>query len=159
MASVWAELKRRNVVKVAVAYAIVGWLLVQIADVFFPALQLPDWTVTFVAALLILGFPVALLLSWAYELTPDGIERTKSIPLSENITKVTGRKLDFVIIGLLALAVVFMFVDNYLPESGPFAGAGIDPASLSPELDDAAYATVAWLLIPVAEMRKKGRIV
>ncbi len=69
MASVWGELKRRNVVKVAVAYAIVGWLLVQVADTFFPALQLPEWTITFVAALLLLGFPVALLLSWAYELT------------------------------------------------------------------------------------------
>ncbi len=57
MASVWAELKRRNVVEVAVAYAVVGWLLVQIADVFFPALQLPEWTVTFVDGLVILGFP------------------------------------------------------------------------------------------------------
>lgn len=61
--SFFAELKRRNVVKVAAAYAIVAWLLVQIADVFFPALQLPEWTVTLVAALLILGLPVALLLS------------------------------------------------------------------------------------------------
>ncbi len=57
MASVWGELKRRNVLKVAVAYAIVGWLLVQVADTFFPALQMPEWTVTFVAGLVILGFP------------------------------------------------------------------------------------------------------
>ena len=78
MASVWAELKRRNVVRVAAAYAVVGWLLVQIADTLFPALQLPEWTVTFVAGLVILGFPMALILSWAYELTPDGMERTKS---------------------------------------------------------------------------------
>jgi len=135
MASVWGELKRRNVVKVAVAYGIVGWLLVQIADVFFPALQLPEWTVTFVAGLVILGFPLALILSWAYELTPQGIERAKSAPLSESIGKVTGRKLDFVVIGLLVLAVGFMFVDNYLPETRPFAGAEIDPASLHPEVD------------------------
>ncbi len=136
MASVWRELKRRNVVKVAVAYAIVGWLLVQVADTFFPALQLPEWTVTFVAGMVILGFPLALILSWAYELTPDGMERTTGVPLSESITHITGRKLDFVIIGLLVLGVGFMFVDNYLPESGPFAGAEIDPASLDVELDE-----------------------
>ncbi len=115
MASVWGELKRRNVVKVAVAYAIVGWLLVQIADTFFPALQLPEWTVTFVAGLVILGFPLALILSWAYELTPEGMEQTKSVPLSESITKVTGRKLDFAIIGALVLALGFV-VYNYESE-------------------------------------------
>ncbi len=116
MASVWDELKRRNVVKVAVAYAIVGWLLVQVADTFFPALQLPEWTVTFVAGLVILGFPLALILSWAYELTPDGMERTKSVPLSESMAKVTGRKLDFMIIGVLVLAITFLVVDNYVLE-------------------------------------------
>ncbi len=69
MASVWGELKRRNIVKVAVAYAIVGWILVEVSSVLGPALNLPDWVTTFVAFILILGFPVALLLSWAYELT------------------------------------------------------------------------------------------
>ncbi len=138
MASVWGELKRRNVVKVAVAYAIVGWLLVQVADTFFPALQLPEWTVTFVAGLVILGFPLALLLSWAYELTPDGVERTKSVPLSESIAKVTGRKLDFVIIGLMAVGIVFLVVDNYvLNTAGPIADANVDPASLD-SLDETA---------------------
>ncbi len=114
--SFFGELRRRNVVKVAVAYAIVGWLLVQIAATFFPALQLPEWTVTFVAGLVILGFPLALILSWAYELTPDGVERTKSIPLSESLAKVTGRKLDFVIIGLLVLALGFVAFDQYVLE-------------------------------------------
>jgi len=137
MASVWGELKRRNVVKVAVAYAIVGWLLVQVADTFFPALQLPEWTVTLVAGLVILGFPIALILSWAYELTPDGMERAKSVPLSESIAKVTGRKLDFVIIGLMALGILFLVVDNYvLDTASPFAGAEIDPGSLEPALNE-----------------------
>ena len=113
MASVWGELKRRNVVRVAVAYTIVGWLLVQVADLFLPALQLPEWTVTFVAGLVILGFPIALIFSWAYELTPDGVERTKSVPLSESIAKVTGRKLDFMIISVLAIAVVVLAVERF----------------------------------------------
>jgi len=140
--SFFGELKRRNVVKVAVAYAIVGWLLVQIADTFFPALQLPEWTVTFVAGLVILGFPLALILSWAYELTPDGMERAKSVPLPESITKVTGRKLDFIIIGLLVLGVGFMFVDNYVLEnSTPFVGAEINPAPLGSSLSEVSATT------------------
>ncbi len=112
--SFFGELRRRNVVKVAVAYAIVGWLLVQVADTFFPALQLPEWTVTFVAGLVILGFPLALILSWAYELTPEGVERTKSVPLSESITHITGRKLEFVIIGVLAIAVAVFAVERFV---------------------------------------------
>ena len=137
MTSIWGELKRRNVVKVAVAYAIVGWLLVQVADTFFPALRLPEWTVTFVAGLVILGLPLALILSWAYELTPDGVERTKSVPLSESIAKITGRKLDFVIIGLMAAGIAFLVVDNYVLDSGgAFAGADVDPGSLDATSDE-----------------------
>ncbi|MEE8094485.1 MAG: hypothetical protein V3T47_09645, partial [Gammaproteobacteria bacterium] len=138
MASVWGELIRRNVVKVAVAYAIVGWLLIEVTSTVFPLVQLPDWTATFVAMLILVGFPIALILSWAYELTPDGMERTKSAPLSESIAKVAGRKLDFVIIGVLAIAVAFFAVDRFvLNTAGPFAGADIDPASLNSALDEA----------------------
>jgi len=125
-----SELNRRNVFRVAVAYVVVAWLMIEVASVLGPALRLPDWTTTFVAFVLILGFPLALVLSWAYELTSDGMKKTESVPLTESITRTTGRKLDFVIIGVLVLAVGFMFVDNYLPQSGPFAGAEIDPASL-----------------------------
>ncbi len=143
MASVWGELKRRNVVKVAVAYAIVGWLLIEVASTVFPIVQLPDWTVTFLTMLILFGFPIALILSWAYELTPDGMERTKAVPMSESITKVTGRKLDFVIIGVLAIAVAYFAVERFvLDTAGPFAGADIDPASLEVVLD-APPSTVA----------------
>lgn len=142
MASVWGELKRRNVVKVAAAYAIVGWLLVQIADIFFPALRLPEWTVTFVAGLVILGFPLALVLSWAYELTPEGIKLERNVAAGESITKGTGRQLDFVIIGVLVIAVALFTVDRFvLDTAGPFAGGDIDPASLDVELDEPPSAT------------------
>lgn len=73
MLSFLKELRERKVGKVAVVYLVGGWLLIQVADVMFPALGLADWTVTLVAALLIVGFPIALILAWAYELTPDGI--------------------------------------------------------------------------------------
>jgi TolB-like protein len=76
--SFFAELKRRNVYKVAVAYAVVGWLLVQIATQVFPFLEIPNWVVRLVIALVALGFPIALLIAWAFELTPEGIKRTES---------------------------------------------------------------------------------
>ncbi len=73
----FGELKRRNVYKVAVAYAIVGWLLVQIATQVFPFLEIPNWVVRLVIALVAIGFPIALVIAWAFEITPQGIERTE----------------------------------------------------------------------------------
>ena len=70
------ELKRRNVFRVALVYVVVSWLLMQIGDVMFPALRLPDWTTTLLVAFLILGFPLAVIFAWAFELTPDGVVRT-----------------------------------------------------------------------------------
>ena len=75
--SFFAELKRRNVYKVAVAYAIVGWLLVQIATQVFPFLEIPNWVVRLVIALVMIGFPIALVIAWAFEATPEGIKRTE----------------------------------------------------------------------------------
>src|SRR5438045_2921231 len=75
----FAELKRRNVYKVAVAYAIVGWLLIQIATQVFPFLEISNWVVRLVIALVAIGFPVALIIAWAFELTPQGIKRTEDV--------------------------------------------------------------------------------
>ncbi len=82
----FAELKRRNVYKVAVAYAVVSWLLVQIATQVFPFFEIPNWAVRLVVLLLILGFPVALILSWAFEITPEGIKRESEIEHDKSIT-------------------------------------------------------------------------
>src|SRR5713226_1960770 len=73
----FSELKRRNVYKVAVAYAIVGWLLVQVATQVFPFLEIPNWVVRLVIALVMIGFPIALVIAWAFETTPEGIKRTE----------------------------------------------------------------------------------
>ena len=89
----FAELKRRNVYKVAVAYAVVAWLLIQVATQVFPFFEVPNWAVRLVVLLLILGFPVALILAWAFELTPAGIKRADEVAPNESITRVTGRKL------------------------------------------------------------------
>ena len=111
---IWSELNRRNVVKVATAYAVVAWLLIEITSTVFPLLQLPDWTATFVTVLLIVGFPVALVFAWAFELTPDGIKREHEVDRSQSITHLTGRKLDFTIIVLLALGLGYFAFDKFV---------------------------------------------
>src|SRR5688500_19604143 len=75
----FAELKRRKVYRVAVAYAVLSWLLIQIATQTFPFFEIPTWAVRLVIVLLALGFPVALLLAWAFDLTPEGIKRTEEV--------------------------------------------------------------------------------
>ncbi len=112
--SFWGELKRRNVVRVGIAYVVAAWLIIQVAETLFSVLELPTWTTRFVAALLVLGFPLALILSWAYELTPEGLKRSGDVTPSESITQATGRRIDRVIIAVLAVAVVFLVLDNYL---------------------------------------------
>src|SRR5438477_3143899 len=101
----FGELKRRNVYKVAVAYAVVAWLLIQGATQVFPFFEIPNWAVRLVVLLLVIGFPVALSMAWAFELTPEGIKRAEDVDLSKSITRRTGRKLDFLIIAILLLVI------------------------------------------------------
>jgi adenylate cyclase len=77
----FVELKRRNVYKVAVAYAVVAWLLMQIASQIFPFFEIPNWAVRLIVLLIVIGFPIALVIAWAFELTPEGIKRTEDVDL------------------------------------------------------------------------------
>ncbi len=108
------ELKRRNVFKVATAYAIAGWLIIQVADTVFPRLGLPDWTVTFIISLVLIGFPIALIIAWAFELTPDGIEKSIDVEITESVTATTGKKLNVIIISTLSLLVVLLLVERFV---------------------------------------------
>ncbi|HKJ46398.1 MAG TPA: tetratricopeptide repeat protein [Balneolales bacterium] len=102
------ELKRRNVFKVAGVYAVASWVLIQIAATIFPFFKIPDWGVRLVVGLVILGFPIALILAWAFEMTPDGVKRTGEVPEEHSITTSTGKKLNnlFMIILILAVSVL-----------------------------------------------------
>jgi len=114
MASVWGELKRRNVVRVAIAYVIIAWLTLQVGDTLAPALHLGEWVNTALAFFLILGFPMALFFAWAFELTPEGLKKETDIERSESITHATGRKLDFAIIAMLVVALGFFAYDKFV---------------------------------------------
>lgn len=117
MKNLFSELKKRNVLHVAVVYAFAAWLIMQVVDVMFPAFQMPAWTVTFVAFLLVIGFPIALIFAWAFELTPEGIKRAETVPAGESITKQTGQKLTYVMIGMLSAAVLFYLLEAYYFEA------------------------------------------
>jgi len=112
--SLFSELKRRNVIKVAVAYIIVAWLLLQVADTLGPALRLPDWFVSGVTFVLIIGFPLALIFAWAFELTPEGLKLEREVDREQSITRRTGRKLDVITIALLAAALVYFAFDKFV---------------------------------------------
>ena len=128
----FAELKRRNVYKVAVAYAIVGWLVMQIAATVVPALHLSDAITSAVVLLTLLGFPIALVLAWAFELTPEGIKRTEDVAPNESFTRRTGRKLTAVMI-VVAVVASALFAWQFLqPKTAPVA-AGTGPRTEIPE--------------------------
>jgi tetratricopeptide (TPR) repeat protein len=102
--SFFAELKRRNVYKVAVAYAVVSWLLIQAASILFPTFDAPPWVMKVFVAAIVLGFPVAVILAWAFELTPEGIKRESEVEASKSISTHNGRKIVALTIGLAFVA-------------------------------------------------------
>jgi hypothetical protein len=106
------ELKRRNVFKVGVAYAVVAWLLLQVIAVVLPTFQAPAWVAQTLMFVVFLGFPVALFLAWAFELTPEGIKPTHTVPEDESIRPQTGQKLNRLIISGLSLALVLVIFDS-----------------------------------------------
>ncbi len=122
--SLFNELKRRNVFKVAAAYLIVAWLIMQAGDTLAPALHLPDWINSALAFFLILGFPLAVIFAWAFELTPEGIKREREVDRNRSITHQTGQKLNYTIIALLVVALGYMTWDKFTKPAPKPAGGG-----------------------------------
>ena len=130
--SFFSELKRRNVYKVAVAYAVVGWLVIQISSTVLPTFHAPEWVVQTLVVLVALGFPIALVLAWAFELTPEGIKRAEDVAPGESITRKTGRKLVGITVALAVIA-AGLFAFQFLrgkPAATPDPGATV--ASVAP---------------------------
>ena len=117
MSELFNELKRRNVVRVGVAYILVAWLLAQVAELALDSFEAPGWVIKAVLLLLALGLPVALFFAWAFELTPEGIKKEKDVDRSESITPNTGRKLNALIIGVLVIAVGMLLADKFFLQS------------------------------------------
>jgi TolB-like protein/Tfp pilus assembly protein PilF len=110
-ASFFAELKRRNIYKVAVAYAVVGWLLAQIATQIFPFLEIPNWVVRLVIVLIAIGFPIALVIAWAFESTPEGIKRTEVADAKHEHSR--GKTWIYIVIIGAAISVALFFLGRF----------------------------------------------
>jgi len=122
--SLFAELKRRNVFRVAIAYVVLAWLILQVGDTLAPALHLPDWINSALAFFLLLGFPLAIFFAWVFEMTPEGLKREKDVDRSASITPATGRKLDRSIIALLAVALAYFIWQSRVDDVSPDVIAG-----------------------------------
>ena len=114
MNSFWSELKRRNVIRVAVLYAVAGWVLLQVADILFGVLDVPEWGLRLVFGLLLLGFPLVLIFSWVYEMTPEGLKRESDVERSRSVAPYTGRKIDRLIIIGLGVVVIMLLAERFM---------------------------------------------
>lgn len=138
--SFFAELKRRNVFRVGVAYVVGGWLLLQLTEVLSELLKLPDEIGPIVVAVVLIGFPIALFSAWAFELTPEGVKRESEVDRSKSITQNTGRKLNNAIVVLLLLAVSYLLFDKFSvegPDPNPNPATGVAENSPSGEPEPA----------------------
>ncbi|HEY6206231.1 MAG TPA: tetratricopeptide repeat protein [Chthoniobacterales bacterium] len=130
--SFFAELRRRNVYKVAVAYAVVAWLTIQAASIFLPAFNAPQWAMQIVILILVVGFPIALAFSWAFEITPEGIKRESEVQADASITHHTGRKIVALTIVLAVIAtglLIFQFIRAR--STSPSSATGITNKSIA----------------------------
>lgn len=108
-----SELKRRNVFKVSIAYIIVAWIIIQVASIALPTFDAPPFVLKTILFLMVIGFPLNLVFAWAYELTPEGIKKTKEVKLKESITPQTSSRLNKVITSSLSIAVIFLLFNQF----------------------------------------------
>jgi TolB-like protein len=122
----FAELKRRNVYKVAVAYAVVGWLLVQVTTQVFPIFEIPNWAIRLIVLVLVIGFPIALVMAWAFELTPEGLKRTEDVDLASAARRPRHRAWIFVVIIAGAMSLGLFFLGRF---TAPNKQSGVNEVS------------------------------
>ncbi len=111
--SFFTELKRRNVIRVGIAYAVVAWLVMQFADVVLNNITAPGWVFQAIMLLLAIGFPVVLVFAWAFEMTPEGLKKEKDVDRSQSVAPQTGRTLDRAIIVILLVALGYFAFDKF----------------------------------------------
>ena len=176
MGQFFDELKRRNVFRVAVAYIVASWLVLQVADIVLQGIEAPAWVMKVFMLALALGLPIAVMFAWVFELTPDGLKKEKDVDRSRSVTPDTGRKLNLVTIGMLVAVVVVVFVERTLEPNPPAPSATVSGAAepeeksiavlpfedLSPNGDQAFFADglseeLLNVLAKVDELKVAGR--
>ena len=117
MAKIWIELKRRNVVHVGIAYGLVCWVLLQIADFALQVIDAPVWILQVLVLITAIGLPAVLVFAWVYEMTPEGLKLESEVDRSRSVTAHTGRRLNVVIVFVLVIAVGFFGVSSFKKEN------------------------------------------
>jgi len=149
------ELRRRNVFRVAIAYVIVAWLVLQVGDTLAPALHLGEWVNSLLAFFLILGFPLAMFFAWAFEMTPEGIRKEKDVDRSTSIAQQTGKKVDRLIIGVLVVAVAYFAFDKFVLDPSRDAELVQAAAESSEEVEEiVGHNSIA--VLPFADLSPEG---
>jgi TolB-like protein/Flp pilus assembly protein TadD len=148
------ELKRRNVFKAGAAYLALGWVVTQVTSTVAPVLHMPEWIASVVVWIGVIGFPFVIMFSWIYELTPEGLKRESQVDRTTSITHVTSRRLDYIIISLLVLAIGLFAFDRFVPRKGepatasremPATSATPDAASATPAASDNSIAVLPFV--------------
>jgi TolB-like protein/Tfp pilus assembly protein PilF len=137
--SLIAELQRRNVFRVGAAYLALGWIVAQVTALVTPALHLPESILSTVVWIGVIGFPFVLLFAWAYELTPEGLKREHAVDRSQSITQHTARRLDTIVIAMLAIAIGLFVFDRFAPRDDAGAGNNNGPRDSSSAADDRGH--------------------
>jgi adenylate cyclase len=140
--SLYHELKRRNVFRVTIAYLALAWLVTEVAGTLFPAFGIPDWGVRFVVIVFALGFVPAVIISWVYELTPEGIKREQDVVRDASITHLTARRLDLFTIGLIVVALAFILADRFW----------LGPGQSEPSAPEPRYPSNSIAVLPFVNM-------
>src|SRR5215467_10933513 len=154
--SLFAELKRRNVIRVAGLYLVGAWLVTQVSSTVLPMFGAPDWLPRTIVILLAIGFLPTLIFSWIYELTPEGLKRDADVPLEQSIGRETGRRIDRTIIAVLVLALIAFAFDRFVvvpqhppqgavPDSTAHAGVQIAASGTAPAAQPVSDKSIAVL--------------
>ena len=141
-----AELSRRNVWRIGIAYVIAAWLILQVLETIASVAGAPDWVGKFVLGVLVVGLPVALILAWAYELTPEGIKREKDVARNASITHETGARLEKITIGVFLVAVAWIATDRLLLQSdAPPVAPSVTEEIVATEIADKSIAVLPFM--------------
>src|SRR4029079_4758071 len=144
--SFFAEMKRRNVYKVAVAYAVVAWLVIQVASIVLPTFHAPEWTLQVIIAVVAIGFPAALVCSWAFEITPEGIVRESEAKAGKSTGRRTGRK---IVAMTIAFAVVATGLLAFQVWRAHLAKAGLEAKSSLPAVETGPHVIRSLAVLPL----------
>jgi len=149
--SLFAELKRRNVFRVGIAYAVTAWLLIQVSDILLESIGTPPWVMQTMFVVLGVGFVITLFFAWAFELTPEGVKRESEVDRSQSITQHTGQKLNYTIIALLVLALGYFAWDKFVAQPRDVTAAATASAALEADLLNETHSIAVLPFINMSE--------